>query len=219
MQAILNQFLFNIASVKELNTLYYDLKHTQKLSNDLSDLLRAEIVYVISALDKLVHELVRNGMIAVFKGVKPKTSAYEGFTLSAKTLDKIRETTIERALNPDLPPTSQIDSPEYWFEQQIILTHKSESYQDPAKISKALSLIWNEPYKWQKIATKMGLTPKEEKSIQNFLTDIVERRNKIVHEADTDIVSNTKHTITESETIEMVGFIEKLGKAIYECVV
>jgi hypothetical protein len=62
MQTAHNQFLHNIRYIRELDSLYHFLKDTQNLPNDLSDLLRAELVYAVSALDKLVHELIKIGM-------------------------------------------------------------------------------------------------------------------------------------------------------------
>jgi hypothetical protein len=186
MQTAHNQFLHNITYVKELDSLYRFLKDTQSLSNDLSDLLRAEIVYAVSALDKLVHELVRIGMIQAFNGSRIKTKSFDGFTLSAKTLDKIKSTAIERMQNPTRPPL-QDELPEYWFEQEILLKHKSNSYQDPKKIGEGLSLIWQEEHKWQTIATMLNLNERDTKT---QLETIVSRRNQIVHEADINLQTN-----------------------------
>ncbi len=213
MQTAIKQFNDNIKSIRELDALYHHLKDDLKLSNDLSDLLRAEIVYAVSALDKLVHELVRIGMLEIFEGQRESTLTYEGFTLSAKTLDKIKTTAIARAKN--IAPQSPMDTPEYWFEEQIILKNKSESFQEPDKIKKGLSLIWKEEYKWQKIANLMQM---QEKVLQNTLKTYVDRRNRIVHEADVDIQTGKKSLIEPNETTQIVDFIEKLGKAIFDCV-
>jgi hypothetical protein len=57
-----------------------------------------------------------------------------------------------------------------------------------------------------------------EKDIKTYLKNIVMRRNQIVHESDYDISSNTKNTIDENETKNIVEFIQLVGKSIYECV-
>jgi RiboL-PSP-HEPN len=168
----------------------------------------------LHSLDKLVHELVRIGMIQAFNGERIKTKSFEGFTLAAKTLDKIKITAIERTMNPSRPPLPD-ELPEYWFEQEIVLKHKSNSYQDPKKIADGLSLIWAEAYKWQKIAILLGL---DEKSITTQLETIVNRRNQIVHEADIDLQTNLKNNITPTDAIGSVDFLSKLGTAIYKCV-
>ena len=209
-----NQFLRNIINVRELDSLYDFLKNSQKLSNDLSDLLRAEIVYSISALDKFVHELVRIGMIEAFNGQRVRTSKFEGFTLSAKTLEKIKETAIERSLNPDRPPLPD-ELPEYWFEREIVLKHKSVSYQTPTNIGDGLSLIWREEHKWQKISLLMNIN---EKDVKTQLETIVARRNQIVHEADLNIQNGSKNIISDTDVKDSVDFIENLGNSIFDCV-
>jgi hypothetical protein len=42
---------------------------------DVSDMLRAQIVLGVSALDHLVHEMARLGMIESAKGARQKTDA------------------------------------------------------------------------------------------------------------------------------------------------
>ncbi len=204
----------NIDYVRELDSLYDFLKKNQKLSNDLSDLLRAEIVYSISALDKLIHELVRIGMIEVFNGQRVRTSKYEGFTLSAKTLEKIRETTTKRSLNPGRPPLPD-ELPEFWFEREIVLKHKSVSYQTPTNIGDGLSLIWKEEHKWQKISILMQIN---ERDVKTQLETLVTRRNQIVHETDLNIQDGSKNNISDIDVKDSVNFIEKLGNAIFDCV-
>lgn len=214
MQTAHRQFLANIQYIRDLHNLHFYLKNTLNLSYDLSDLLRAEIVYSVSALDKLIHELVRIGMIQAFNNQRLKTKAFEGFTLSAKTLDKIKETLIERTQNPTRPPLPS-ELPEYWFEQEIVVKHKSISYQDPKKIGEGLSLIWDEEHKWQKIAQ---FTNEDQKIVKSRLEAIINRRNQIVHEADMDIQTNTRNLISEDDAKDSVDFIERLGTIIFNCV-
>jgi hypothetical protein len=218
MQPILNQFLSNITKIREIETLYHHLKDTLLLPNDLSDLLRAQVVYAISALDKLVHELVREGMKQSFLGTRSKTDKFKGFVLRMDTIEKILALTTERLLNPTVLPTSNTDFPEYWFEQDIVLKHSKEAFQAPDKVTDALSHIWSESHKWQKIAIQMGRTEADERVLRQTLDAYVKRRNAIVHEADINPVSNAKNNIEANEAKEIVDFIEELGKAIHHCI-
>jgi RiboL-PSP-HEPN len=218
MQTAHTQFLNNITYIHELDSLYHFLKHTQKLPNDLSDLLRAEIVYAVSALDKLVHELVKIGMIETFSGNRAATDAFEGFTISAKTLHKIKETAIERSKNQNAIPLPE-ELPEYWFNEEIVVKHKAVSYQDPSKIGAGLSLIWKETHKWQKIAPLMGYTDKQgEGQVKKQLELIVERRNQIVHEADINVQTGLRNIIDYIDAKESVDFIARLGTVIFNLV-
>lgn len=199
MLSAFTEFKSSISRVRELNTLHHHLKNNLQLPNDLSDLLRSEIVYCVSALDKLIHELVRVGMVDIYCNRRPPTGKFDTFAISLQTERNISNTSIQPA--------------EYWIEQEIVNRHKHLSFQDPKNIADALSLIWNENHKWQKIATRVG---QDQRALKTQLKNIVNRRNQIVHESDIDIFSGTKNGITEGDTRLIVDFIESLGKAIYE---
>lgn len=212
-----NTFNEQIKSCKELYAIYAYLKNNLAFPQDLSDLLRAQVVYAVSALDKLLHELVKKGMIEIFNNSRPITNKFSTFGISLNTLMKIQEVTYIEM------PQSAEETAIYWFEQEIILKHKILSFQDPDKISEALSFIWVEEHKWQKIHSNItqpiaSLPNMIEKDIKTYLKNIVMRRNQIVHESDYDISSNTKNTIDENETKNIVEFIQLVGKSIYECV-
>ncbi|MFN4146231.1 MAG: hypothetical protein ACK4GN_10440 [Runella sp.] len=51
--------------------------------------------------------------------------------------------------------------------------------------------------------------------IRNRLALIVDRRNKIAHEADFDFINGKKYPIDKLTTNDVVAFIEKLAEAIY----
>jgi len=120
-------------------------------------------------------------------------------------------------------PQSQEETAIYWFEREIFLKHKTLSFQDPDKITDALSYIWSEEHKWQKIHLKIiqpisTLQVMTEKDIKTYLKNIVARRNQIVHEADINIQNSSKEIMDADEANNIVQFIDALGKSIYECV-
>ena len=79
MQRAFDQFQGNMKYVKELDALFVHLTDTLHLPNDLTDILRAEWVYSVSAMDKLIHELVRIGMIEAFQGRRVRTKKFKSF--------------------------------------------------------------------------------------------------------------------------------------------
>lgn len=192
------QFRENIKKIRETEVLFDYLVVNLRLPNDLTDLLRSEIVYSISALDKLVHELVKIGMIDIFCGRRPETNKYKGFTISLQTQHEISR--------PTLQP------PEFWIEQEIVNRHKIKSFQEPENIADALSLIWNEDHKWQKIATRISM---DQSTLKTQLKNIVNRRNQIVHEADLNIITGAKNPINSTDCKLIVDFVEQIGEAIY----
>lgn len=194
----LAQFNNSIVLIKDNDALYEYLKEAQKLPNDLSDILRAELVYAVSALDKLIHEIVRIGMVQIFLGKRPKTAKFENFSISLKTYTAMQNISIE--------------PPEYFFEQEIVIKHKYLSFQEPEKIADALSLIWDEKQKWQKISLSLNIPDDE---VKKRLKIIVNRRNQIVHEADIDIQTNIRSGIDRIDVINDVDFIDELGNSIF----
>lgn len=198
-----NQFNNNIKKVKELHDLFVFLKEKIGLPNDLTDLLRAEIVYLVSALDKFIHELIRIGMIESFHQTRNQTQKFLSFGISFEIHNQIINSS-------SLPP------PEYWFEQEIIKKHKTLSFQDPDKIADGLSFIWDESHKWQVIATDMGL---DQNQLKTKLKTIIARRNQIVHEADINVLSGDKYDITKEEIEDITEFIINLSEKIYNNVV
>ncbi len=205
MQQALNQFKKNIKDVRDLDTRYVQL--TQAIiADDFSDLLRAEIVYAISALDKFIHELIRIGMIEIYKGSRTSTSQYDSFQVSLRTVSTIQDAINQNATGVVGPP------PESYFEQEIITKHSHLAFQDPDKINVALNLVSDKPHKWQNVANDMGISDAD---LKTELKNIVGRRNAIVHEADLDIQTGNKNTILHSDALTMIDFIEKLGEGIY----
>lgn len=204
MQRAFDQFKDNIVFVKELDALYVHLSETLKLPNDLSDLLRAQLVYAVSALDKLIHELVRLGMIEAFQGRRTRTKKFLAFSVSVET-----HTFITSSSSTSIPP------PEFWFEQEVNQKNKTSSFQEPEKIADALSLIWDEDYKWQYIAKSMKM---KEGDLKKQLKTIIARRNQIVHEADLDLITGNRNTIDKGDISNVVPFIENLSECIFNAV-
>ena len=204
MQRAFDQFKNSMKYVKELDALYVHLKDTLHLPNDLSDLMRAQWVYAISSMDKLIHELVRIGMIQSFQGGRTKTRKFMTFGISLDTHSNIMAT-----IPGSVPPA------EYWFEQEIVQKHKYLAFQEPDKIADALSLIWDEDHKWQKLADALGMSQAD---LKTKIKTIVSRRNQIVHEADLDLLSGIRNTVEKADIDDVVPFIEKLAEEIFKAV-
>lgn len=191
-----------IIRVRRIDTIYLHLINVLKIpESDITDLLRSEIVYSVSSFDRLIHDLVRLGMLEIFTGSRIATNAYKSFSISLNNFLDLNSTTI--------PP------PEHFFERIIVSNHKHLSFQDPDKVSEALSLFWLENHKWQKIATKMG---RDQSDLKTELKNIIIRRNQIVHEGDFDLFTYDLEPLTHGDTITMVNFLEQLGLEIYALV-
>jgi len=140
----------------------------------LDELLRAEWVARVSALDLYIHELVAQRMLATFEGRRPPSPAYLRFQLSNETLDRIRA-----AATPSDASAA--------FDLEVRNQLASHTYQDPDKIACAVRLC-SEIELWNEVALNLGATPStkvdEAKSLKKMLSLMVRRRNQITHGGD-----------------------------------
>ncbi|MEP6933807.1 MAG: hypothetical protein ABI988_07715 [Nitrospirota bacterium] len=179
----------------------YDYLMTVAVPMSFDDLLRSKIVYSVSAFDKLIHDLIRVGMVEIFMGKRQSTPKYLAEPIPLRVAQQLRITST--------PP------PELLFEQTVRAKLKALSFQDPDKVSDGLSYIWNEDYKWQRIATIIG---RDEKIARTTLKLITARRNSIVHEADMDPTTHSKLPITRAESNGVASFLLDVGNAVCQLV-
>ncbi|EPN60446.1 HEPN domain-containing protein [Pseudomonas syringae] len=202
MRNALALFNENINSARHAGALYDYLKLSVTVPASFEDLLRSQIVNSVSAFDKLIHDLVRIGMIEIFTGVRPPTPKYLAEPISIQIHSDL--------ISASIPPKEHI------FEQAIFRKLKIVSYQDPAKVADGLSYIWDEGQKWQKISEKMA---QPDSVIRTTLKLIADRRNTIVHEADIDSLTNEKLSITKIECEDLTNFLHKCGNEIAKLVI
>lgn len=193
----LTQFQENLTYVRGIGSVYRYLKPQMPPSPlDLSELLRAELVLAVSALDQYVHEIVKKGIIETYMGTRPKSTRYELFQISIdNSFDRLNTK---------------------WLEEEILEKHRWRSFQKAEKISGAIQLI-SDINLWEEIGIKMGDTATD---IMTRLNAIVDRRNKIVHEADRDpsLSGTNRWTIQENEVDAAIDFLEKTVQTIDQIV-
>ena len=136
-----NTFLRLIDDINVSKVLFDYFDGAMRPPLDYSDILRWEWIQSVSALDKLIHDLVRIGMVEIFERRRSITSKYNSFVINLDTYIQMRDTPLLAS---------------YYFENQVSMKHRFLAFQDPDKISDALSYIWAEPHKWQAIASYMG---------------------------------------------------------------
>lgn len=198
----LSLFNSNMVQAKDISALYDFLDGTVVVPHSFDDLLRSQLVYAVSAFDKLIHDLVRIGMVQIFTGNRPTTAKYLSEPVSMQAHIDIVQAT--------MPPKEHI------FEQALFRKFKIVSFQDPVKIGDGLSYIWNEPQKWQKIGAALGMS---DAVVKTQLKLIADRRNAIVHEADIDPVTNIKIPIAKNDSESSLIFLQSCGNAIANLVI
>ena len=199
MQSAIDQFRISIARVRHLIAVHNSLKAQTSNVLDLSDMLRAALVLAVSALDYYIHEVVRIGMLEIHRGQRLEPPAFSGFQIS---LGNAR-TGINAGQN--------IDS---WLEDEIRQRHSYKSFQQPNAIADAVRLICGKKL-WEEVSMNMG---KPANDIKQKLILIVDRRNKIAHEADIDptLSLGNRWPIDELLVNEAVDFLEQVVESIHK---
>ena len=197
MQAAFDQFCENLARARSLVGLAQSLSSLTTPVIDLSDILRASLVLAVSALDHFVHEFVRLGMLEVHRGNRPTTEAYLSFRVPmSATREAITDTGRDE-----------------WLDQVIRETHSWLSFQHPDKIADAIRLMSNVRL-WEQIASELGMTSR---TVRTQLGAIIDRRNKIAHEADMDPTNpGYRWPINEVLIQDAIDFIDKVAQAIFQ---
>jgi len=193
MKLAIEQFRENIQRIKNLGDLYaYLATKTAKTELDMSDILRAEVVLIVSALDTFIHDIVRLGMLEILRGEREQTPKYRSFSVTMNFVS--------------------FDEEYNWFERTVRKKHKESTFQRAEKIKEAVSYISKKDI-WELVVSKFDW---EKDYFTKRLNLIVDRRNQIAHESDIDpSFPNTRYSIDPQEIREMVAFIEEIVEAIY----
>jgi len=187
----------NIGRVKEIGGLYDALSGLTTSIIDASDLLRSQIVMIMSAVDHYVHEIARIGMLEIFDGRRSPTDSFLKFQVSMVTLQQI---------------SASAGSSRILLENEIREKHSYLSFQHPDKIADAIRLFYPNPL-WPDVATSLSVPVND---VKTRLKLIVERRNKIAHEADMDpSFPGARWPITKQDVQSTIDFIEKVGGSIH----
>ena len=196
MQVAIEQFRTNLRRVRNLGSIagVLDSQTTQAL--DLSDVLRAELVFAVSALDQFVHEVVRLGMLDSYRGSRVRTQGFLGFQVS---LEGVLE-------------SLDAGNGEQWLDDQIRTRNSYRSFQTPDNIAEAVRLV-SEISLWNEVAKRMDMSSQE---VRETLHLIVSRRNQIAHEADVNPSPyEDRFSIDRKMVTEAVEFIEEVAESMY----
>lgn len=197
MKEPIDSFRENVESVKNLHALH---KHLCSLlpAIDLSEILRAEIVLIVSAFDCFIHDIVRKGVMDIFNANRVENSKYENLCIPISTVKQM------------LLAESDSDRNEL-LEISVKKILSKESYQSPANIENALQLISIRKI-WSSIKDEMHMSSDE---ITKRLGIIVNRRNKIAHESDIkNHIDTTKNEIERGDVDDVIDFISTLVECI-----
>jgi hypothetical protein len=187
----------NISYARNMGTLYNMLKARITVAMDLSDILRAELVMSVSALDYYVHEMVELGVEEIYTKKRPPTSKFLDFSVS---------------LGNFWEDNSVLASHD-WLVDEVRTRHSFKSFQRPDNIADAIRLCSTISL-WEEVSKKVGMSVQD---VKDRLELIVDRRNKIAHEADADPTTpGSRWPINTTQVDDAVNFIERIGDAFFQ---
>lgn len=166
---------------------------TAAISTD--DLLRSALVQAVSAFDHFVHEEVRARMVMTQLGNHARARGYDRFRVNLASVN-----------------LALASGGVFWLEQEVREQHGFLSFQQPDKVADAFRYVTDVAL-WQVVATHLGRQPDD---VKRQLKLIVDRRNKIAHEADTDPTPpRSRYPIDEALVRDSIDFLEQIVDAIY----
>lgn len=191
MNDVITIFRDNISRIRKNIHIYNQLHPLTHTTIDLSDMLRAQIVLIVSALDHYFHEAIRVRMCEIMSSDIAAPPNYPKFQIS---------------LNDHF--ASHDSAGVEWLDTAIRREHSWRSFQDGDEIAKVVKYIYDGNI-WEGISRRMP--PLTNADIKRKLSLIVKRRNQIAHEADLNHLSpGARWPIDVQDVIDAVDFIESV---------
>ena len=144
MQTAIDQFRWNLGRVRNLGSLHSILSAQTTAALNLTDLLRSELVMIVSALDLYVHEIVRLGMLECFRGQRARTDAFHRF-----------QVTLGGTIEAISMPGSNV-----WLDEQVRDRLGHRTFQQPDDIAEGIRLISNVEL-WNSVAVQLQSTSQD----------------------------------------------------------
>jgi hypothetical protein len=195
-QAALDQFHANLSRARDLLGLAQGLSAQTTTALDLSDLMRAALVLGVSAFDHFIHEIARKGILETATGIRADTETYRRFPIPLGI-------TCSAGLRP------------LWLQHlddEVRQKHSWQSFQDPNKVAEAIRLVSRKEL-WKEVGIILKCSAEDVKA---QLKLVVDRRNKIAHEADIDPTSpGMRWPMTHQVATEALNVLEKIGSVIF----
>ena len=208
----------NMIQARSLSTIYINLRDNVHIEDKyISNLLKAQLVNIVSAFDMFLHGIVKKGVIEIFNKTRKETSKFQSFSFQAKTILRLLE-----VMSPNFIPSSSDEITDVILEKELSRQLSFMSFQSPDKVTDALSLIWNEQHKIQVLSDKMEISGsninEKANNLKQKLTTIIQRRNQIAHEGDIEPTTQLPRSIELLDVELATDFIYALAHAVFDAV-
>lgn len=182
----------------------YKVLNEQNLQDDAEDILRFQIVYLMSSLDFFMHELYSYGIVKIFKKQSGKSERYREYRVPLKL--------VEVALFDG-------ENIQRYLKETITEINSTFTFMHPNRIREMLNIIgYEDAFESVEEHLKEMDIIKKNQSLAYLLETIYERRNKISHQTDIDHGKEDKNLIKADEVIHSRDIIVNFVEGIYHFV-
>lgn len=200
---MINTFRDNIKRIKNRFEIFDLLKNNNRIE-ETNDILRFQIVFVMSSLDFFMHEIYSFAFIKIFKNEMPKTNGYKNYKIPLKLLEKA------------LYDAENIDR---HLKETFIGINDSFTFMSPGRIRELLNIITSEDeFALVERKLKQRKIIKYNVRLDSEIEHIYDRRNKIAHQTDIEHGEDDKNIINRREVeyyIDVISnFVEELFKVV-----
>lgn len=195
-------FRRNRSRILDLKTVYsLMVSHAPLLQDQLDEILRAQLVQIISSFDTFIHDCVRIGIVSHFIHGGASSNLLKTYPIPYEDFCTINT-------------ISSTNAKALYLDGVIKKINSKDSYQSPTSVEYALGLIGVDKL-WARVAPGMGMSAYD---VKLELANIVNRRNKIAHESDLDALGVSLNPITPGEIDHVMSFIYELVIQIFHIV-
>lgn len=192
-------FRRNRARIIDLGSIYgFWCDKTPILQAQLDEILRAQLVLIVSAFDTFIHDCVRIGIV-------------KQFGMSGAIAHKLNNYRVSFEDMRNMCALSSSADRMFYLDGVIRKANSHDSFQSPTNVEYAMGLL-GVGHLWLALSKGMGMPAAD---IRAELSNIVNRRNKIAHESDLDPTGVSLNPITKKEVDEVIRFMYGLAINVY----
>ncbi len=184
----------SIKSIEDTFEIYNNLENDEQKC----DILRYQVMFLESAVDFYMHEIIKYGMKKMYIGEWNRSTRYKNFQIK---MEDVHELFI-----PDDEDT---------FEKIVNDTYEHNTFMSPTEIKKCLNLLdINHINIANKVFFEKGSKENVSDKFKNFLEELYDRRNRIVHQSDRSHQDASKFEINLEYTKEKIDKVKSIIEAI-----
>lgn len=202
-EGMINRFRKNIESIKGLNNIY-NLLMTENQPEKARDILRFQIVYLMSSLDFYLHELYVYGILKIFQKQKQKNLRYLEYRVPLEV--------VEKALYDGENIMSHL-------KQAVIENNSTLTFMHPNRMKEVLHTISEaETFDLVEEKLKRRHIIKSYEALEVILENLYRRRNRISHQTDIEHGGTEQGEINHYEVMRSIDIVAEMIETLHQII-